>query len=95
MCWDLVVIAKDRLDGVAAAIYRKPIDNECYKRRLKNEPPMCSESDDPNAAWYIYFCFFGSTLFIWRLFAVALIFYFPTSISSGTYHYRLVCTKCH
>lgn len=53
MCWDLVVIAKDRLDGVAAAIYRKPTDNECYERRLKNEPPMCSESDDPNAAWNI------------------------------------------
>lgn len=57
MCWDLVVIAKDRLDGVAAAIYRKPTDNECYERRLKNEPPMCSESDDPNAAWYIFFFF--------------------------------------
>ncbi|KEH35375.1 methyltransferase PMT26-like protein, putative [Medicago truncatula] len=53
MCWDLVVIAKDRLDGVAAAIYRKPTDNKCYERRLKNEPPMCSESDDPNAAWNI------------------------------------------
>lgn len=53
LCWDLVVIAKDRLDGVAAAIYRKPTDNECYERRLKNEPPMCSESDDPNAAWNI------------------------------------------
>lgn len=53
ICWDLVVIAKDRLDGVAAAIYRKPTDNECYERRLKNEPPMCSESDDPNAAWNI------------------------------------------
>jgi hypothetical protein len=57
MCWDLVVIAKDKLNGVAAAIYRKPSDNECYERRSKNEPPMCSESDDPNAAWYIYFLF--------------------------------------
>ncbi|PNY06294.1 putative methyltransferase PMT26-like protein [Trifolium pratense] len=53
MCWDLVVIAKDKLNGVAAAIYRKPTDNECYERRLKNEPPMCSESDDPNAAWNV------------------------------------------
>jgi hypothetical protein len=53
MCWDLVVIAKDKLNGVAAAIYRKPTDNECYERRSKNEPPMCSESDDPNAAWNV------------------------------------------
>ncbi|CAL0319446.1 unnamed protein product [Lupinus luteus] len=53
MCWDLVVIGKDKLNGVAAAIYRKPTDNECYYRRLKNEPPMCNESDDPNKAWNI------------------------------------------
>lgn len=55
MCWDLVVIAKDKLNGVAAAIYRKPTDNECYNNRIKNEPSMCSESDDPNTAWYFNF----------------------------------------
>jgi len=59
MCWDLVVIAKDKLNGVAAAIYRKPTDNECYDNRIKNEPPMCNESDDPNKAWYIYFLYCG------------------------------------
>ncbi|KAH1125449.1 hypothetical protein GLYMA_06G119400v4 [Glycine max] len=53
MCWDLVVIAKDKLNGVAAAIYRKPTDNECYNNRIKNEPSMCSESDDPNTAWNV------------------------------------------
>ncbi|KAG4392958.1 hypothetical protein GLYMA_04G243900v4 [Glycine max] len=53
MCWDLVVIAKDKLNGVAAAIYRKPTDNECYNNRIKHEPPMCSESDDPNTAWNV------------------------------------------
>lgn len=53
MCWDLVVIAKDKLNGVAAAIYRKPTDNECYNKRIKNEPPMCNESDDPNTAWNV------------------------------------------
>ena len=52
MCWDLVVIGKDKLNGVAAAIYRKPTDNECYNKRPKNEPPICDESDDPNKAWY-------------------------------------------
>ncbi|XP_057729134.1 probable methyltransferase PMT24 [Arachis stenosperma] len=53
MCWDLVVIGKDKLNGVAAAIYRKPTDNECYNRRPKNEPPICDESDDPNKAWNV------------------------------------------
>lgn len=52
MCWDLVVIGRDKLNGVAAAIYRKPTSNECYNSRAKNEPPLCSEIDDANAAWY-------------------------------------------
>ncbi|KAB1220902.1 putative methyltransferase PMT25 [Morella rubra] len=53
MCWDLVVIGNDKLDGVRAAIYRKPTSNECYDKRPQNEPPLCKESDDPNAAWNI------------------------------------------
>ncbi|CAN1234622.1 Probable methyltransferase PMT24 [Linum perenne] len=53
MCWDLIVIKKDTLNGVGAAIYRKPSSNECYNQRPKNEPPMCKESDDPNAAWNV------------------------------------------
>lgn len=57
MCWDLVVIGKEKLDGVAAAIYRKPTSNECYNSRPRNEPPLCHESDNANAAWYP-FCFF-------------------------------------
>jgi hypothetical protein len=55
MCWDLVMIGKDKLDGVSAAIYRKPTSNECYEKRPQNEPPLCKESDDPNAAWYFLF----------------------------------------
>ncbi|XP_062019340.1 probable methyltransferase PMT24 [Rosa rugosa] len=53
ICWDLVVIKKDKLNQVAAAIYRKPSTNECYNERAQNEPPLCSESDDPNAAWKV------------------------------------------
>ncbi|KAF3440144.1 hypothetical protein FNV43_RR18422 [Rhamnella rubrinervis] len=53
MCWDLVVIRKDKLNDVAAAIYRKPTSNECYYNRQKKEPPMCSDSDDPDAAWNV------------------------------------------
>lgn len=52
MCWDLVTIKKDKLNGVAAAIYRKPTTNECYDSRKHQSPPMCEEGDDPNAAWY-------------------------------------------
>ncbi|KAK8572289.1 hypothetical protein V6N12_028344 [Hibiscus sabdariffa] len=53
MCWDLVTVKKDRLNAVGAAIYRKPTSNECYDKRSKNVPPLCEESDDPNAAWNV------------------------------------------
>lgn len=51
MCWDLFTIKKDKLNSVGAAIYRKPISNECYDNRKHHSPPMCKEDDDPNAAW--------------------------------------------
>ncbi|CAM8885076.1 unnamed protein product [Rhodiola kirilowii] len=53
ICWELVTINEDKLNGVGAAIYRKPLDNECYDKRPKNEPPMCNDSDDANAAWNV------------------------------------------
>ncbi|KAJ6405400.1 hypothetical protein OIU84_013371 [Salix udensis] len=53
MCWDLVVIKRDTLNGVGAAIYRKPTSNDCYNNRPQNEPPLCKGSDDPNAAWNV------------------------------------------
>ncbi|KAL4310820.1 hypothetical protein GQ457_01G028650 [Hibiscus cannabinus] len=53
MCWDLVTVKKDRLNAVGAAIYRKPTSNDCYNKRSKNVPPLCEESDDPNAAWNV------------------------------------------
>ncbi|CAI8598894.1 unnamed protein product [Vicia faba] len=53
ICWELVAIDKDQVNGVGVAIYKKPLSNECYEKRLKNEPPLCPASDDPNAAWYI------------------------------------------
>ncbi|KAK9096228.1 hypothetical protein Sjap_021725 [Stephania japonica] len=51
MCWELMVIKSDKVNRVSAAIYRKPSSNECYKNRRKDEPPLCQESVDPNAAW--------------------------------------------
>jgi SAM-dependent methyltransferase len=53
MCWDLVTVGKDKLNGVGAAIFRKPATNECYDKRPQNEPPLCKDSDDPNAAWNV------------------------------------------
>lgn len=53
MCWELVSINKDTVNGVSAAIYRKPMNNDCYEQRSEKEPPVCPDSDDPNAAWYL------------------------------------------
>ncbi|KAK4785578.1 hypothetical protein SAY86_002267 [Trapa natans] len=53
MCWELISINKDTLNGVGVATYRKPTTNKCYKKRGTPEPPLCANSDDPNAAWYI------------------------------------------
>lgn len=53
MCWELVKIQNDTVNQVGAAIYRKPMSNECYEQRAENEPPLCKDSDDPNAAWNV------------------------------------------
>ncbi|KAJ0253633.1 methyltransferase PMT27 [Hirschfeldia incana] len=53
MCWELVTINKDKLNGIGAAIYQKPTNNECYEKRKHKKPPMCKNNDDSNAAWYV------------------------------------------
>ncbi|KAL9462498.1 hypothetical protein AB3S75_000493 [Citrus x aurantiifolia] len=53
MCWELVSISKDTMNKVGIAVYRKPTSNECYEKRSQQQPPVCSGSDDPNAAWHV------------------------------------------
>ncbi|XP_042488431.1 probable methyltransferase PMT26 [Macadamia integrifolia] len=53
MCWELITVKKDKINQVGAAIYRKPTSNECYEKRAQNDPPLCQNSDDPNAAWNV------------------------------------------
>ncbi|KAL2342904.1 hypothetical protein Fmac_004189 [Flemingia macrophylla] len=53
MCWEVVSISRDKLNGVGIAVYKKPTSNECYEKRSKNQPPICPDSDDPNAAWNV------------------------------------------
>ena len=76
MCWDLVVINKDKLNQVAAAVYRKPSTNECYNKRVRNEPALCNESDDPNAAWYLTFQYLASSPFIFNVFLIKSAHYY-------------------
>lgn len=54
MCWELVnKTSKDAVNGVAVATFKKPTSNDCYEQRSQQEPPLCPESDDPNAAWNV------------------------------------------
>ncbi|KAJ4879939.1 putative methyltransferase PMT24 [Raphanus sativus] len=53
ICWKLMTIKKDELNEVGAAIYQKPMTNECYNKRSQDEPPLCKDSDDQNAAWNV------------------------------------------
>ncbi|KAL2941766.1 putative methyltransferase PMT26 [Bienertia sinuspersici] len=53
MCWKLIKKEKDKVNQVGIAIYQKPFSNECYEQRPENEPPLCEQSDDRNAAWNV------------------------------------------
>lgn len=53
MCWKRVAKFVDDTTGIGAAIFQKPISNDCYENRKKDFPPMCDEDDKPDAAWYV------------------------------------------
>eukprot|EP00250_Pteridium_aquilinum_P012250 c20598_g1_i1 orf=375-2666(+) len=52
MCWNLTIKTKGLSSGVGFAIYQKPTTNLCYERRPVNQPPICNENENPDAAWY-------------------------------------------
>jgi SAM-dependent methyltransferase len=52
MCWEMVTRTSDTVDQTALVIFKKPSSNECYGKRSHQEPPLCEESDNPDAAWY-------------------------------------------
>lgn len=53
MCWEVISITNDSVNGVGIAVYKKPTSNDCYEQRSKNDPPLCESSDEQNAAWNV------------------------------------------
>ncbi|KAK1397141.1 hypothetical protein POM88_007004 [Heracleum sosnowskyi] len=53
ICWEVISIYKDKKNRVGVAVFQKPDSNECYEKRSEEEPPMCKDSDDPNASWNV------------------------------------------
>lgn len=48
ICWDLV-----KKEGYIA-IWRKPLNNSCYRSRDAGaQPPMCNPDDNPDSVWYV------------------------------------------
>ncbi|CAM0950194.1 unnamed protein product [Alopecurus aequalis] len=50
MCWEMVNRTSDTVDQTALVIFKKPSSNDCYGKRNHPEPPLCEETDNPNAA---------------------------------------------
>ncbi|KAE8694116.1 putative methyltransferase PMT26 [Hibiscus syriacus] len=54
MCWEFLNKTKmEPVNKMAIETFRKPKSNDCYEQRSQQEPPLCPESDDPNAAWNV------------------------------------------
>ncbi|KAK1392206.1 putative methyltransferase PMT26 [Heracleum sosnowskyi] len=53
ICWEVISIYKDKKNRVGVAVFKKPYSNECYEKRSEEEPPLCKDSDDPNASWNV------------------------------------------
>ncbi|KAK9167293.1 hypothetical protein Scep_002484 [Stephania cephalantha] len=48
LCWELV-----KKEGYIA-IWRKPLNNNCYvSRGTEAKPPLCDANDDPDSVWYV------------------------------------------
>lgn len=69
ICWEFV-----KKEGYIA-IWRKPLNNSCYKNRdSRVEPPLCDKDDDPDNVWYSPM-FLGSQFFLFMLYRINLYSY--------------------
>ncbi|KAL4392901.1 hypothetical protein AHAS_Ahas03G0391400 [Arachis hypogaea] len=51
ICWNVLAHKSDDVGEVGVKIYQKPEGNEIYELRRKKIPPLCKESENPDAAW--------------------------------------------
>ncbi|GAV58866.1 Methyltransf_29 domain-containing protein [Cephalotus follicularis] len=52
-CWNILAHKTDEISEVGVKIYQKPESNDIYELRRKKIPPLCKESENPDAAWYV------------------------------------------
>lgn len=51
ICWNILAHKTDEDSEVGVKIYQKPESNDLYELRRKKNPPLCSEKENPDAAW--------------------------------------------
>ncbi|KAF5747112.1 methyltransferase PMT28 [Tripterygium wilfordii] len=53
VCWNILADKSDEVSEVGVKIYQKPESNDIYELRMKKNPPLCKENENPDAAWYV------------------------------------------
>ncbi|KAL9244128.1 hypothetical protein vseg_017935 [Gypsophila vaccaria] len=53
ICWNPLTDKTDESTEVRVKIYQKPDSSTIYELRRKNNPPLCKENENPDAAWYM------------------------------------------
>lgn len=53
ICWNVLADKADEASEVGIKIYQKPESNDIYYLRRKKNPPLCKESENPDAAWHV------------------------------------------
>ncbi|CAI0383043.1 unnamed protein product [Linum tenue] len=53
LCWNILAHKTDEDSDVSVKIYQKPDSNDIYELRRKKNPPICKETENPDAAWYV------------------------------------------
>lgn len=53
ICWNILAHKTDEVSEMGVKIYQRPSSNDIYELRRRNEPPLCKEDENQDAAWYI------------------------------------------
>ncbi|KAG9148067.1 hypothetical protein Leryth_003644 [Lithospermum erythrorhizon] len=53
ICWNILADKNDDISEIGVKIYQKPDSNDIYELRRKKVPPLCKETENPDAAWYV------------------------------------------
>jgi len=51
ICWNILAHKTDDVSEMSAKIYQKPTSNDIYDLRRRNQPPLCKEEENQDAAW--------------------------------------------